>query len=143
MIGSSFLIRSLLPAPAPASAEATWLLSLPPKILATNWSPCCCVDLVDAHAAVEQTAGTLLGDSGLELARVDVFCLDVLLNAADKGGHQRLDGAVHFAFVGAQLVGDVCYRNLVDEVVEFGHRCTTFVAAIRGFTTTLVRITAA
>src|SRR5690625_3177176 len=33
MIGSSFCSRSLLPAPAPDSAEATWLLSLPPKIV--------------------------------------------------------------------------------------------------------------
>ncbi|SHX28260.1 Uncharacterised protein [Mycobacteroides abscessus subsp. abscessus] len=38
-IGSSFWISSLLPAPPPASADATWPLSLPPKIFAMASAP--------------------------------------------------------------------------------------------------------
>jgi hypothetical protein len=43
----------------------------------------------------------LLRDGRLQLARVDVICLYVVLNAADKHRHNRLDGAVHFAFIDA------------------------------------------
>src|SRR4051812_31061068 len=38
-MGNSLLIRSPLPAPPPESAAATWVLSLPPKILATALDP--------------------------------------------------------------------------------------------------------
>jgi hypothetical protein len=79
------------------------------------------VDLVDHDTAVEQIGVALRDDSGLQLRGVDVLGRDVFVKRAQQGRHQGLDGLVHLALVGAELVGDVRHRDLVEEVIETGH----------------------
>ena len=76
-------------APCPASAEATALLSLPPKKVSDGCRPPL-VHLIDVDPAVEQAALTLLFNSRFELARVDVVRLDVLRQPADECGTKVL-----------------------------------------------------
>src|SRR6476661_4337408 len=89
-----------------------------------------CIDLVDADPAVEQAAGALLGDGGLELARVDLVSLDILRKPADQRRHQRADRVVHLAFIRADLARNVLYGDLCEEIVETRHDMSTFVAGM-------------
>jgi len=76
------------------------LLSLPPKMRATYWSP-----------AFGATWSTLTPPSSRPLAPCWATSDSSLLEsmspawtfcyATDEGGHQGLDGAIHFAFVDA------------------------------------------
>ena len=138
-IGSSCLIRSLLPAPPPASAEATWLLSLPPKMLATILSPSCWStwSTLTPPSSRPLAAWVLAAVSSL-LESMSSAC-DVVLQTADERGNQRPDRGVHLAFVDAELARNVLYRNLVEEFVETSHDLSTFVAGCaRVATATLV-----
>jgi hypothetical protein len=89
-----------------------------------------CIDVVDADPAVDQPAGALLRDGGLEFARVDVVGLDVLLQASDECRYQCADGVVYLAFIRADLARNVLYGNLIDELVETSHDLSTFVAGM-------------
>lgn len=119
-MGSSCLIRSLPPAPLPASAEATASLSAAEDV-GDDLVAVLLVDLVDADTAVEQSAGGVLVDRRLEFAGVDAVRLHVLLDATHECGHQGADGVVHLALIGAELPGDVLDRDLCEEFVEACH----------------------
>src|SRR5258708_39314744 len=80
-----------------------------------------CIDLVDVDSAVEKIAGALLGDAGLELARVDRIGVDVFRQPTGQRRHQSADRGVHFAFIGADLVLTVLYGDLCKESVKTSH----------------------
>ena len=79
------------------------------------------VDLVDVDAAGQQVTLALGNHRRLKLGGVDVVGLNVLVDASEQCRHQCLDGLVHLARVGAEFTGDVCHRDLVEEVVETSH----------------------
>jgi len=101
---SSFIEQIAVSGRATGQRRRTALLSLPTKdardelisLLASTWS---------TFTHVEKIAGTLLGDIGLELARVDRISLDVS-PTTDQRRHQGADRVVHFAY-GADLVRNI------------------------------------
>ena len=89
-----------------------------------------CIDLVDVDSAVEKSAGALLGDVGLELARVDRIGVDVFRQPTDQRRHQGADRGVHFAFIGADLVRNVLYGDLCEEIIKTSHYLSTFASLL-------------
>jgi hypothetical protein len=92
--------------------------------------PVALANLVDTPTGVEQASGGVTTCGGLNLAGV-LGILRVVLQSAQQHRYQRMNRAIDFAFVGAELACDIRSGNLSVKIVKTGHRrVSTFVAGM-------------